>query len=73
MSSYKGGHVNKDWNTFKGCPNASKMWVNEQSIHQPIFENKEGTFPRVWCQHDGGWCQVSTEPDNCGVRGDYDE
>lgn len=66
-------HVNKDWDTFKECPNATKLWVHQQSIHQPNFEEEKGTFPRVWCQQNGGWCQVTTEPDNCVIRGEYDE
>ena len=65
------GQIVTEWGTFKRCYFARKEWVNPREKSTPK-SYEEGDFLRVWCEHDGCWCQALISPDYCPIFQDHE-
>lgn len=62
--------VIKNWDEMKNCPCARKCWVNPSNVD---LEKKyeKGDFLRVYCDHDGRWCDAEFGYENCAICEDH--
>lgn len=72
MDDFRSKKVIKDWESMKGCIFAEKCWVNPKNIE--VAKSYEyGDFPRVWCNHDDGWCEADLGYECCCIYSDHME
>ncbi len=59
-----------DWDEFSECPFAAKRWVNRSNVDEEK-SYEVGDFLRVYCEHDGCWCNAEFGVDNCVICSDH--
>lgn len=55
-----------DWDELQACHFARKCWVNPSNINEEKPYEK-GDFLRVYCDHDGRWCDAEYGCDSCVI------
>lgn len=62
----------KKWNDeYNACMFAEKHWVkNINGEIQDCVSYQQGTFPAVYCIHDGTFCECDV--DGCIIKQDHD-
>ncbi|MCE5222048.1 MAG: hypothetical protein LLF98_12550 [Clostridium sp.] len=60
-----------DWDEVSGCMFSEKAWVNPKDVDTSKSYEK-GDFLRVWCIHDGDWCEAENGLDCCCIYQDHE-
>lgn len=61
-----------DWDDLKACPFARKCYVNPSNVDEEK-PYEEGDFLRVYCDHDGRWCDAEFGCDCCEIYNDHED
>lgn len=61
-----------NWDELQSCMFAEKRWVNPKSVDISKSYEK-GDFLRVFCNHDGEWCQAVFGLNGCKIYEDHEK
>lgn len=63
--------VVNDWESVSDCMFSEKCWVNPKDIGTSK-SYEQGDFLRVWCNHNGDWCEAEYGLDCCSIYQDHE-
>ena len=60
--------VVKDEDILSECPFANSRYVNPRNVDEEV---ENGGFLRIYCEHDGRWCDAEFGSDYCAICTDH--